>query len=214
MIIRQFKSGLLHNFSYLLGCEETNDAIIIDPAGNVNKIITVAGNLNLNVKYIINTHGHIDHTIRNKKCKKLTGYLIIMHKADVRLFKSSFLFLYSTADIIIDREKSIVFGNRSINIIHTPGHSPGGICLYTDGNLFTGDTLFVGDTGRTDLKGGDRSALGESLRKLMQLPDDTIVWPGHDYGQMKRSTLGWEKKNNINAKEYGFYSENGAGDKE
>ncbi|MEE4264509.1 MAG: MBL fold metallo-hydrolase, partial [Desulfobacteraceae bacterium] len=91
------------------------------------------------------------------------------------------------------------------DVFHTPGHTPGGICLHAQGNLFTGDTLFVGDSGRTDLAGGDRSALGKSIRRLMELPEDTIVWPGHDYGPTPSSTLGWEKRNNVNAIEYGYF---------
>jgi glyoxylase-like metal-dependent hydrolase (beta-lactamase superfamily II) len=98
-------------------------------------------------------------------------------------------------------------GEITFEVIHTPGHTPGGICLYAEGNLFTGDTLFVGDSGRTDLAGGHRPTLGASIRRLMQLPDDTAVWPGHDYGPTPTSTLHWEKRNNVNAVEYGYYEE-------
>ena len=84
----------------------------------------------------------------------------------------------------------------SFELIHTPGHTPGGICLHALGNLFTGDTLFVGDSGRTDLAGGDRPTLGKSIRRLMELPDPTIVWPGHDYGVQPSSTIDNEKRTN------------------
>ena len=99
----------------------------------------------------------------------------------------------------------IEVGSVSIRVIHTPGHTPGGMCLYADPDLITGDTLFVGDSGRTDLPGGHRPTLGESNRRLMKLPDDTIVWPGHNYGPTPSSTLHWEKRNNVNAKEYGYF---------
>jgi glyoxylase-like metal-dependent hydrolase (beta-lactamase superfamily II) len=98
-------------------------------------------------------------------------------------------------------------GDLALEVIHTPGHTPGGVCLYADGNLFTGDTLFVGDSGRTDLPGGDRPTLGASIRRLMTLPEDTVVWPGHDYGPTPSSTLGWEKRHNVNAREYGYHVE-------
>ena len=109
------------------------------------------------------------------------------------------------ADIRLTDEETFRMGEVEFRIFQTPGHSPGGICLYAEGQLFTGDTLFVGDSGRTDLQGGHRPTLGASIRKLMELPDDTIVWPGHDYGPAKSSTIGNEKRTNVNAKEYGYY---------
>jgi glyoxylase-like metal-dependent hydrolase (beta-lactamase superfamily II) len=114
---------------------------------------------------------------------------------------------YSQADILLNDERTLKLGDITFEIIHTPGHTPGGICLFAEGNLFTGDTLFVGDSGRTDLQGGHRPTLGKSIRRLMKLPDDTIVWPGHDYGPTPSSTIAWEKRNNVNAREYGYYLE-------
>jgi glyoxylase-like metal-dependent hydrolase (beta-lactamase superfamily II) len=114
---------------------------------------------------------------------------------------------YPEADVLLKDEKTLQLGEITFEVIHTPGHTPGGICLHAEGHLFTGDTLFVGDSGRTDLPGGDRPTLGRSIRRLMQLPDDTVVWPGHDYGPMPASTIGWEKRNNVNAREYGYYVE-------
>ncbi len=111
---------------------------------------------------------------------------------------------YPAADVLLKDDKTLQLGEITFDVIHTPGHTPGGICLHVQGNLFTGDTLFVGDSGRTDLPGGDRPTLGKSIRRLMQLPDDTIIWPGHDYGPTPTSTIGWEKRNNVNAKEYGY----------
>ena len=102
-------------------------------------------------------------------------------------------------------KKTLQLGDIALDVIHTPGHTPGGICLHARGNLFKGDTLFVGDSGRTDLAGGDRSSLGKSIRRLMELPEETVVWPGHDYGPTRSSTLGWEKRNNVNAIEYGYF---------
>lgn len=186
----------MDNFSYLVVCEQTKEALVIDPAGDVDVIIKEVKNCDLMVRYIVNTHGHRDHTSGNKRLKDYTGASIVMHKLDADR--------YPDVDIQIDKEQFLKLGKVTFQIIHTPGHTPGGMCLYAEGQLFTGDTLFVGDSGRTDLPGGHRLTLGASIRKLMQLPDDTVVWPGHDYGPTPHSTIGWEKRHNVNAEEYGF----------
>jgi glyoxylase-like metal-dependent hydrolase (beta-lactamase superfamily II) len=197
MIIKQIEGDPLDNFSYIIGCEKSGEAIIIDPGPCAQKLVDIAVNENLEIKLIVNTHGHSDHTAGNEQLKDLTGAKIFIHSHDVDR--------YPQADQVLKDETQIQFGEIRIDVIQTPGHTPGGICLYSQGNLFTGDTLFVGDSGRTDLPGGDRPTLGASIRKLMQLPDDTIVWPGHNYGPTPTSTIGWEKRNNINAKEYGYF---------
>ena len=199
MIVEQIKTGFLDNFTYLVGCEKTYQAIVIDPGQNIQPVTDKAVFHKLHILYIINTHGHSDHTSGNAALKEKSGAKILMHQADADP--------YNNIDIKIDKESVLKVGDIDFQIIHTPGHTPGGICLYAEGNLFTGDTLFVGDSGRTDLSGGDRPALGASIRRLMQLPKNTIVRPGHDYGPMPHSDLQWEMKNNVNAKEYGFYQE-------
>jgi hydroxyacylglutathione hydrolase len=197
MIIKQIEAGYLDNFSYIIGCEKSRQALIIDPGPDAQKLVDMATRENLDLKMIVNTHGHSDHTVGNKQLKALTGAKIIIHGKDADR--------YPSADLFLKDENQIRLGEIVIDVIHTPGHTPGGICLYALGNLFTGDTLFVGDSGRTDLPGGDRPTLGASIRKLMQLPDETTVWPGHNYGPTPTSTLGWEKRNNVNAKEYGYF---------
>ena len=196
MIIKQLLIGSWDVFCYILGCEETKQALVIDPAGEVDKIIKTAQKAGLEIKYIFNTHRHHDHTAGNNRLKELTKASLVIHKLDSKD--------YPKADTLIDQDTNFELGNISFQIFHTPGHSPGGICLYAEGQLFTGDTLFVGDSGRKDLEGGNRVTLGASIRKLMKLPDETVVWPGHDYGPTKSSTIGWEKRHNVNAKEYGF----------
>jgi hydroxyacylglutathione hydrolase len=197
MIIHQLCIGSLDNFTYLIGCVVTRDALVIDPAGDPNPVLEMAGEEGLTIRYILNTHGHFDHTAGNARLKYETGAQIIIHKEDAAYAPD--------ADILLDKETSLRVGVIHFDVIHTPGHSPGGICLYAQGSLFSGDTLFVGNSGRTDLAGGDRAALGASIRTLMKLPDDTVVFPGHDYGPTQTSTIGWEKRNNVNAREYGFY---------
>ena len=197
MIIRQIEVGVMDNFTYLVGCEKTRQALIIDPGADEDRIADEARKENLTIVLIVNTHGHGDHTAGNGRLKSLTGAEVLIHALDADG--------YPHADRFISDEGPLQVGEIVFNIIHTPGHTPGGVCLYTLGHLFTGDTLFVGDSGRTDLAGADRSKLGASLRRLMTMPDDTVVWPGHDYGPMPSSTIGWEKRNNINAKAYGYY---------
>ena len=197
MIIRQIAIGYMDNFSYVIGCEKTRKAMVIDPGSDPQQIMAVAEKDNLEIETILNTHGHGDHTAGNAPLKELTGARILIHDLDGDQ--------YPRADVRLTNETTLELGDITFDIIHTPGHTPGGICLFAQGNLFTGDTLFVGDSGRTDLRGGDRPTLGASIRRLMKLPDDTVVWPGHDYGPTPTSTLGWEKRHNVNAKEYGYY---------
>ncbi len=185
-------------YSYIIGCPTTREAAVIDPGGDADKIYQEAAGAGYRIKYILNTHGHSDHTGGNSALKKMTGAKVVMHRLDAK---------HAQADILLDKEKELRVGDIVLKIFHTPGHTQGGICFYAEGNLFTGDTLFVGDSGRTDLPGGDRPTLGRSIRKLMELPDETVVWPGHNYGPTPSSTLKWEKHNNVNAREYGYYKE-------
>ena len=200
MIIRQLDVGHMDNFCYLVGCEKTRKAVVIDPDAEVDRIVSEAHKDGLVIQYIVNTHGHGDHTAGSARLKALTGANIIIHKLEAAAVPQ--------ADILLSGDQELKVGEITFKVFHTPGHTPGGICLYAEGNLFTGDTLFVGDSGRTDLTGGHRPTLAASIRRLMTLPDDTVVWPGHDYGPTSSSTIGWEKRHNVNAKEYGYYAGN------
>ncbi len=197
MRIRQLENGYLDNFTYLVGCEATHKALVIDPGPETEEILTAAEKEGLAIEMIVNTHGHGDHTAGNAALKARTGARLLIHQGDADRFPQ--------ADHFLTDETTLRLGQITFQIIHTPGHTPGGICLYAQGNLFTGDTLFVGDSGRTDLAGGHRPTLAASIRRLMQLPDDTVVWPGHDYGPTRFSTIGWEKGHNVNAREYGYF---------
>lgn len=201
MIIKQLKLGVMDNFSYLVGCEQTRQALVIDPSANVKRILSEAEKMKLSIIFIVNTHGHGDHTAGSAELKALTGARIIIHSLDAEALPE--------ADIRWIDESDLKVGALTFRVFHTPGHTPGGICLYAEGNLFTGDTLFVGDSGRTDLPGGHRPTLAASIRRLMQLPDATRVWPGHDYGPTRSSIIAWEKRNNVNAREYGYYVKDG-----
>ena len=205
MIIKQIEIGFMDNFSYLVGCKKTRRALVIDPGGDAACIVAAAKKEQLKITMIVNTHGHGDHTAGNAPLKAMTDAPVLIHQLDAGR--------YPDADrILTDDDTRLQMGELVFDIIHTPGHTPGGICLYAQGNLFTGDTLFVGDSGRTDLDGGHRPTLGASIRRLMALPDDTVVWPGHDYGPTPSSTIGWEKLYNVNAREYGFYKSEADGE--
>ena len=197
MIIKQLEVGYMDNFCYIVGCEATRQAMVIDPGADVEQIVSIADEKGLKIVKILNTHGHGDHTAGNAKLKALSGAKIFIHELDADR--------YPEADFFLSKEEKLQLGEITFDVIHTPGHTPGGISLCARGNLFTGDTLFVGNSGRTDLPGGHRPTLGKSIRRLMKLPDDTIIWPGHNYGPTTSSTIGWEKRNNVNAKEYGYY---------
>jgi len=211
MILKQLLVGQMAVFCYLIGCEATREALVIDPAGDEDYIAAEAERAGLKIKYIFNTHGHPDHACGNARMKELTGADIIMHADDDDMFNSPegrdmfrmWGFQPSPrADLRIDKETALQVGQVKLDLIHTPGHSPGGLCLLSDGNLFTGDTLFVGSGGRTDLPGASLPMLLESIKKLISLPDETIVWPGHDYGDTPTSTIGREKRTNVYVVEF------------
>jgi len=205
MILHQFVVGSMAVCSYIVGCEETKKAAIVDPGGDEDLLLAEIEKLGLTVEYIIATHGHPDHVCGNRKLQEATGAKIIMHAADVDFFEQpevkeyfSMLGLEASppVDIIVNAGDDIRIGNVALKVIHTPGHTPGGICLYCAPNIITGDTLFVGGLGRTDFPGGSHEELLESIRtQILTLPAETVVWPGHGYGGSK-STIGNEAASN------------------
>jgi glyoxylase-like metal-dependent hydrolase (beta-lactamase superfamily II) len=186
MIFFQISASLGQNLCYLIGDEETKEAVVIDPSGEVEKILKLATENDLKIKYIIDTHSHADHTAGNGELASKTGAKILLHKK-ARIKK----------DIDLSDGDVITFGNKKMRVIYTPGHSPDSICLQLENKLFTGDTLFVGECGRTDIPGGSSEDLYDSLfKKIRKLNDELEIYPGHDYGSQKHSILGYEKRNN------------------
>jgi glyoxylase-like metal-dependent hydrolase (beta-lactamase superfamily II) len=175
------------NFSYIIADEDTKDAAVVDSSFNASEIIQVLKAEKLNLKYIINTHSHSDHTAGNIELSSIFGAKIVAH----RLSKANF-------DIAVEDEDVLNVGKVSIGVIYTPGHTTDSICLLVENKkLLTGDTLFVGECGRTDLPGGNSKSMYDSLfNKLSKLNDDVEVYPGHDYGLKPSSTIGEEKKSN------------------
>lgn len=205
MIIKQMTVGMMGVCCYIASCEETNTGVIIDPGGDEDAILAYCKGKSINVIYIINTHGHPDHVCGNEKIKTATGAKIVMHMEDATFFSKPEVTQFFSqlglpasppVDMTVKDGDILSFGNESLAVIHTPGHTPGGMCLYNKPHLFTGDTLFAGAAGRTDFPGGNMDQLLLALQtKLLPLPDDTVVWPGHGYGGDK-STLGVERRDN------------------
>jgi glyoxylase-like metal-dependent hydrolase (beta-lactamase superfamily II) len=173
------------NFSYVVADDITREAVVVDPSFNAEAIVRLLRDKNLNVKYIINTHDHIDHIVDNEYIKSNFNAKIVAHKlSDVK------------KDVSVADGDVVNVASINIKVIHTPGHTPDSICLLVDGKLLTGDTLFVGECGRTDLPGSSPEDMYHSLHKLIELDDDVEVYPGHDYGVKPYSTIGFEKRTN------------------
>lgn len=192
-------------FSYVVGDEETGESLVIDPADDIQRLIEFARQHEVEIKYILNTHAHIDHIMGNAEMVRRTGAKIIIHEAEsYSLSHPSFdlLDLFQAepsppADILVKDGDTIWVGELGLKVIHTPGHSPGSISLHLEDMVFTGDTLFVGSVGRTDLPRGSWDTLEASIRhRLFTLPDDTVVLPGHNYGPAPTSTIRQEKLTN------------------
>jgi len=189
VIIDKLEVGPIMANCFILGCENTKEAVVVDPGDDADRILMALAKAELKVKYLVNTHGHFDHVGANKRMKEVTGAPIAIHPGDepmlTELSRSASMFGLSAensppADLLLNDGDEIAFGKITLKVIHTPGHSPGGICLYTPGHLFAGDTLFAGSIGRTDLPGGDYDTLISSIKtKLLDLPEETVVYTGH-----------------------------------
>ncbi|CAN2039702.1 hydroxyacylglutathione hydrolase [Candidatus Magnetomoraceae bacterium gMMP-15] len=202
MIIKEMAVGPIMANCFILGCEKTKQAVVIDPGDETDRILKSLAEDELTVKYIINTHGHFDHTGGNNKLKKATNASILIHAQDAPMLSKIEASAASWGmqaenspqpDKTIEEGDEIAFGEITLKVLHTPGHSPGGISLYTDKSVFVGDTLFSGSIGRTDLPGGNYDTLISSVKnKLFTLDDDVTVYSGHG----PASTIGRERQYN------------------
>ena len=206
MIVKQYEVGSFSVFCYLIGDEETQEGLFIDPADHAKELISEAKSQGvIKINYIVNTHSHVDHIMGNAGMVEETGAKIIIHEGDAPYLTqtpSDLLEMFSAtasppADILVKEGDIIQVGQVKLKVIHTPGHSPGGMSLYLDGMVFTGDTLFVGSVGRTDFPGSSWDVLEASIRKkLYVLPGETVVLPGHNYGPTPSSTIQYERRHN------------------
>lgn len=203
MILKRLVVSDFQSNCFILGCEKTKEALVIDAGGDISSILDALKRDKLHLKYIVNTHGHVDHVDGNYELKEKTGAKLIMHPLDIELLKNAptqaALFGMTInpsvlPDILIKEGDTIDVGEEiHLKVLHTPGHSPGGISLLLDGKVFVGDTLFAGSIGRTDLFGGSYETLIDSVvSKIFPLGDDTEVYPGHG----PATKVGNEKKHN------------------
>ncbi len=202
MFLQGIVVGPLQVNCFIVADENSNEAIVIDPGDEPDRILEVVKDNNLKVKYIVCTHAHFDHIGAVTEIKEETGAKIIIHKDELEIYEGArdqaAFWGYELAplpepDIFVNEGDNIGFGNLSFVVIHTPGHSPGGISLYSENVVFTGDTLFAGSVGRTDFYGGDIERLRKSFVRLLSLPPETKVFSGHG----PSSTIQREKTGNF-----------------
>ena len=206
MIVKQIRLTKMATFCYLIGDARSKTCALVDPAFETDRILNEADHLGFRITHIINTHGHSDHTAGNAAVKAATGAKLFIHAADAgrlgKILHSTFSRILGgkgspPAEVLLQDNDVISIGEVRLTVLHTPGHTPGSLCLYSAGHIFTGDTLFVGAIGRTDLPGGSQRQLIDSIhKKIYTLPGNTVVWPGHDYGPLPSSTVQLEKDTN------------------
>ncbi|MEE8541839.1 MAG: MBL fold metallo-hydrolase [Desulfobacterales bacterium] len=202
MIVKSLAVGPIMANCFIAGCEDTHEAVVIDPGDEADRILLSLAESKLKLKYILNTHGHFDHVAANKKMKDATGADLIIHALDAPMLSqiSASATMWGLAaddspppDQTVEEGDLINFGNLSLKVLHTPGHTQGGVSFYADDCVFVGDTLFAGSIGRTDFEGGNFETLIASIReKLFRLADDTRVLTGHG----PETTIGSEKQYN------------------
>jgi len=202
LVIHQLSVGPLQVNCFLVACQKTREAMVVDPGEDADRILSLAGIEGLTINVVVNTHGHFDHIGANQQVVTATGATLMLHASDLSLLQNArhHAQVYGLTvtqspdpDRLIDQGDTFMVGEHEFKVLHVPGHSPGSICLLGDGHLFVGDVLFAGSIGRTDLPGGDFDLLVSGVRKrLFCLPDDTIVHPGHG----PDTTIGQERRHN------------------
>lgn len=202
MILESLPTGPLQVNCYIVGCEATRKAVVVDPGGDVEQILALLERLNLQLQLVINTHGHFDHVGGNRQLLEETGVDLLIHENDKDLLglAAEHAGIYGLPTVIspepqrlLQGGEVILVGELEIKVLHTPGHTPGGICLLVEDQVIVGDTLFAGSIGRTDLPGGDHQQLIDSIRQqLLPLPDATVAHPGHG----AETTIGRERMYN------------------
>lgn len=209
MLFETIVVGPLGVNCFILGDKQSKEGVVVDPGADCEMILESVARFGIKVTYVINTHGHFDHVGCNRQLKEQTGAELLIHQGDQALLsmasRSAQKYGLKVEDSPVPSRyltdgMTLEFGRRCIEVLHTPGHTQGGCCLYLANEklLISGDTLFAESVGRTDLPGGDHDQLISSIKtKLMPLPDETIVWPGHG----PSSTIGTERRRNpyINA---------------
>ncbi len=187
----QIEVGLLQNFCEILFCPDTREAAIVDPAFEVDRLLQETAKRGLTVKLALITHTHHDHIDGVAELCDRTGAAVVVHPREAAAVRAPGRALVDVADGL-----DIAIGRRGVRALVTPGHTVGGTSYLADGFIVTGDLLFVGGCGRTDFTGGDTAQMWDSLQRLMRLPEETRVYPGHDYGETPTSTIAHEIRTN------------------
>jgi len=185
MIFEQIAVGGDRNFGYLVGDEQSKKALLVDPSYNQKKVLSLVSDHGLAVVYVANTHGHYDHSQLSGRIARATGAQVVCHKSAA-----------GAGQLGVEDGDQLEVGSLPVKILHTPGHTADSICLLAEKKLLTGDTLFVGKVGGTDLGRQARAEYESLFGKLLKLNDDVEVWPGHDYGVRPSSTIGEERREN------------------
>jgi hydroxyacylglutathione hydrolase len=195
MLIETFTVGMLSTNCYVVSNQQSKEAVIIDPGldfpSEAQQIYEYISDANLKVKFIVNTHGHEDHVAGNQLMQEKYNVPVCIHRLDAALIEAQRKIQYPSP-VILEEGSAIQFGTEILKVLHTPGHTPGSICLTDERIAFTGDTLFAGGIGRTDFPGGSDTQMQASLEKLMRLPDYYLIYPGHG----PTSIMGEEKRVN------------------
>jgi len=204
--LRQLLVGPMANYVYLIGDLETREAMIVDPAWDVDAILDVLDTDGMTLTGALVTHYHPDHIGGDMMGHSIPGVPQLLAKRPVKIhihkqeapYVKQVLGMETSDFVQVDGETTVDIGKVPVRVIHTPGHTPGSQCFLVDGNLVSGDTLFIGACGRVDLPGSNPEDLYYSLtNKLTKLPDDTVLYPGHDYSSEKTSTIGEQKRTNM-----------------
>jgi len=202
--LKQLELGPMQNFVYLVGDPEARQCVVVDPAWEIDEILDTARADGYTVTGALVTHTHQDHVGGSLESwgmpGRIPGVEDLLTKAPMKVYvhkaESEFLRGFGSDLVKVDNHDTLTVGRLTIRFLHTPGHTPGSQCFLVDGRLVSGDTLFIGSCGRTDLPGSDPSEMYYSLtQRLAALPDDTILLPGHNYGG-EASTIGREKRQN------------------
>jgi glyoxylase-like metal-dependent hydrolase (beta-lactamase superfamily II) len=183
--LRQLAVGPMQNFAYLVGGAASQDCAIIDPGWDARALIEASRQDGRVIRAVVLTHGHFDHIGGVKDLLEQAQVPVFAHKGDIASLREAFKAVRALED-----GDAVDAGGLELRCLHTPGHTPGSQCLLAQGQLFTGDTLFIDCCGRTDLPGSDPEAMHRSLRRLAALPEATMVWPGHDYGPRPSASIG------------------------
>jgi hydroxyacylglutathione hydrolase len=187
----QLEVGLLQNFCELLFCPETREAAVVDPAWEVDRLLREAAARGLRVTTVLVTHTHNDHIEGVGEVVAKTGAAVVVSPREADAVRGDAQALVDAVD-----GRDVAIGRRGVRALDTPGHTVGGTCFLADGYIVTGDLLFVGGCGRTDFRGGDTATMWRSLQRVAALPEETRVYPGHDYGATATSTIGHEARTN------------------